>query len=98
MSGSDYTRANFGGLSTGEADFSLAARTLLQELSDLESKLQAKLAQWDGSAQAAYKGYQQQWSAAAHDMQNVVAQLGIAIGTANSNYQAAERANTGIWA
>jgi early secretory antigenic target protein ESAT-6 len=97
MSG-DYTRVNFGGMSTGEADFSLAARTLLTELDDLESKLKAKLAQWDGDAQHAYTGFQQQWHAAAMDMQNVVTQLGAAIGTANANYQAAERANTGIWA
>ncbi|MCW2886847.1 MAG: hypothetical protein QOE54_4200 [Streptosporangiaceae bacterium] len=99
MSGdSSYTRANFGGLSNGEADFSLAARTLLSELHDLETKLRAKLAQWDGDAQGAYWQFQKQWNAAAHDMQNVVGQLGVAIGTANANYQAAEKANTGIWA
>jgi len=92
-----YTRANFGGLTEGEAQFSLAARALLDELHDLEGKLRSKLSRWDGQAQEAYWRYQREWDAAAKDMQNVVAQLGAAIGEANANYQAAERANTGIW-
>ncbi|ACY96206.1 MULTISPECIES: WXG100 family type VII secretion target [Thermomonospora] len=95
---SDYTRANFGGLSEGEAQFSMTARALLDELTDLEGKLRAKLDRWDGDAQAAYWNYQKEWDAAAKDMQNVVAQLGVAIREAHDNYQAAERANTSIWA
>ncbi|MGK5550483.1 WXG100 family type VII secretion target [Actinomadura kijaniata] len=92
-----YTRANFGGLTEGEAQFSQAARALLDELSDLEGKLKTKLNQWEGGAQEAYWRFQKEWDTAAKDMQNVVAQLGVAIRDAHDNYQAAERANTGIW-
>jgi early secretory antigenic target protein ESAT-6 len=92
-----YTRANFGGLSEGEAAFSQAARALMDELNDLEGKLRTKLNQWDGQAQQSYWNFQKQWDAAAKDMQNVVAQLGLAIRDANENYQAAERSNTSIW-
>lgn len=97
MSGGDYTRANFGSLTEGESQFSLAARALMDELHDLEGKLRTKLAQWDGDAQGAYWIFQKQWDTAAKDMQNVVAQLGVAINDAHQNYTAAERANTGIW-
>ena len=31
------------------------------------------------------------------DMQGVLSQLGMVIGTANTNYQSAETANTGLW-
>jgi len=93
-----YTRANFGGLSEGEAQFSQAARALMDELNDLEGKLRNKLNQWEGGAQEAYWTYQKQWDAAAKDMQNVVSQLGLAIRDANDNYQQAERSNQGIWA
>ena len=31
------------------------------------------------------------------DMQQVLSQLGVVIGAANTNYQAAESANTGLW-
>ncbi|GAA1559567.1 hypothetical protein GCM10009678_48170 [Actinomadura kijaniata] len=92
-----YMRANFGGLTEGEAQFTQAARALMDELSDLEGKLKTKLNQWEGGAQEAYWRFQKEWDTAAKDMQNVVAQLGVAIRDAHDNYQAAERANTGIW-
>jgi 6 kDa early secretory antigenic target len=92
-----YTRANFGGLTEGEAQFSKAARALMDELSDLEGKLRTKLTQWEGGAQEAYWQYQKQWDAAAKDMQNIVAQLGLAIRDAHDNYQQAEKSNSGIW-
>ncbi|MGI5166782.1 WXG100 family type VII secretion target [Spirillospora sp. CA-253888] len=92
-----YTRANFGGLSEGEAAFSQAARALMDELNDLEGKLKTKLNQWEGGAQEAYWRFQKEWDTAAKDMQNVVSQLGLAIRDAHDNYQQAERANSGIW-
>lgn len=92
-----YTRADFGGLTQGEAQFTQAARALMDELNDLEGKLRTKLTQWEGSAQQAYWTYQQRWDAAAKDMQHVVQQLGLAIRDAHDNYQAAERTNSGIW-
>ncbi|MBA9003174.1 MULTISPECIES: WXG100 family type VII secretion target [Thermomonospora] len=97
MTDDSYTRANFGGLTEGEAQFSMAARALMDELNDLEAKLRTKLNRWDGQAQQAYWQFQKEWDAAAKDMQNVVTQLGVAIADANANYQAAERANMGIW-
>jgi 6 kDa early secretory antigenic target len=95
---SDYIDVHFGGLSEGEAQFALAARALLDELSDLESALKGKLSTWDGDAQAAYWVFQKKWAAAATDVQNIVTALGAAIGNAHANYTSAERANTGIWA
>jgi early secretory antigenic target protein ESAT-6 len=97
MSGDDYTRANFGALTAGEANFSLAARALRDELSDLEGKLNASLAQWEGDARTFYTQAKAKWDQAAADMQNVVQQLGVAIGDSHGNYQAAEKANTGLW-
>ena len=97
MSGDDYTRANFSGLSAGAENFSLAARALRDELSDLEGKLKANLAQWDGGAREAYWQAKAKWDKAANDMQTIVQALGGAIGDAHQNYQAAEKSNTSIW-
>jgi early secretory antigenic target protein ESAT-6 len=97
VSGDDYTSANFSGLSTGAAAFAQTASALMTELEDLEGKLKAKLAQWEGNAQSAYHTYQQQWSQSARDMQQIVSQLGTAISDSHDNYQAAERANTQNW-
>lgn len=97
MAGDDYTRANFGALSQGAGAFAQTASALMTELEDLEGKLKAKLSAWEGEAQTAYHTYQQQWNQSARDMQNIVTQLGTAINDSGENYQAAERANTGMW-
>jgi 6 kDa early secretory antigenic target len=97
VAGDDYTRANFGAIDQGASAFAQTASALMSELEDLEGKLKAKLAEWDGDAQQAYHRYQTQWQTSARDMQNIVTQLGTAIGDSGQNYQAAERANTNMW-
>lgn len=94
---SDYTRVIFSSMEQGEADFRQTYTSLVNEVSSLESQLQGSLSEWIGSAQQGYHEAQAQWNAAMGDMQQVLSQLGMVIGTANSNYQAAETANTGLW-
>jgi WXG100 family type VII secretion target len=94
---SDYTRVVFSAMEQGEADFKQTYGSLVSEISTLESQLQGNLSEWIGSAQAAYQQAQAQWNAAMADMQQVLNQLGMVIGTANSNYQSAESVNTQLW-
>jgi WXG100 family type VII secretion target len=93
----DYTRVVFSAMEQGEADFKQTYSSLVNEVSTLETQLQGNLAEWIGSAQQAYHEAQAQWNAAMADMQQVLSQLGVVIGAANTNYQAAETANTGLW-
>jgi 6 kDa early secretory antigenic target len=94
---SDYTRVVFSAMEQGEADFKQTYSSLVNEVSTLETQLQGNLSEWIGSAQQAYHEAQAQWNAAMADMQQVLSQLGLVIGAANTNYQAAETANTGLW-
>lgn len=94
---SDYTRANFGGLQTGQQDFLLAWRGLQDTLQDLEKDLEGSLSRWEGAAQGEYHRAKAQWNQAAQDMANVLNNLGGVIGTANENYSGAERSNASIW-
>jgi len=94
---SDYTRVVFSAMEQGEADFKQTYSSLVNEVSSLETQLQGNLSEWVGSAQQAYHEAQAQWNAAMADMQQVLSQLGMVIGAANSNYQSAETANTGLW-
>jgi 6 kDa early secretory antigenic target len=94
---SEYTRVIFSTMEQGEADFKQTYTSLVNEVSSLESQLQGNLSEWIGSAQQAYHEAQSQWNAAMADMQQVLSQLGMVIGTANGNYQQAEAANTGLW-
>jgi 6 kDa early secretory antigenic target len=93
----DYTRVVFSAMEQGEADFKQTYSSLVNEVSQLETQLQGNLSEWIGSAQQAYHEAQAQWNAAMADMQQVLSQLGLVIGAANANYQAAETANTGLW-
>ena len=95
---SDYTRVVFASMEQGEADFRQTYSSLVNEVSALESQLQGNLSEWIGSAQTAYQQAQAQWNAAMADMQQVLNQLGMVIGTANTNYQSAESTNTALWA
>jgi ESAT-6 family protein len=95
---SEYTRVVFSSMEQGEADFKQTYTSLVNEVQSLESQLQGNLSEWIGSAQQAYHDAQIQWNSAMADMQQVLSQLGMVIGTANTNYQSAEQANTGLWA
>jgi 6 kDa early secretory antigenic target len=63
------------------AEFSIAARKVLRELQDLESRLHAEHHHWDDDAQAAYWVFQKAWSTAAQDMHRAVGQLAISTAT-----------------
>jgi ESAT-6 family protein len=95
---SDYTKAVFGQLEQSQADFTSTYSNLQDTINTLDSQLRTHLAQWDGSAQAAYYSAKAVWDNAMADMANVLNQLGVVIGVANQNYTAAESANTQLWA
>jgi 6 kDa early secretory antigenic target len=94
---SEYTRAVFGQLQQSEADFAGTYSALQDTISTLDSQLRSSLAQWDGSAQQAYYTAKAVWDSAMANMASVLNQLGAVIGVADTNYQAAEAANTNLW-
>jgi len=93
----EYVLANFGALGEGEAAFAAAYNGLSSTVSDLQSKLQSNLADWDGSAQAAYAEAHAIWTQAIADMGQVITAMSQVIGTANENYENAERTNAAMF-
>jgi len=49
---SEYTRAVFGSLQTGEADFASTYAQLQSTISTLDGQLKSSLSQWDGGGTA----------------------------------------------
>jgi 6 kDa early secretory antigenic target len=94
---SEYTRAVFGSLQTGEADFAGTYAQLQATISTLDAQLRANLAQWDGQAQEAYYVAKAQWDAAMANMAAVLNNLRGVIGEANVNYSTTEAANAALW-
>ena len=93
----DYTRAVFGSLAQGEADFARIFGQLQQTTQTLESQLNASLDQWDGAAKEAYAVARAKRQAAEANMAAVLNNLRVVAGEANVNYQATESANAGLW-
>jgi WXG100 family type VII secretion target len=94
---SEYTRAVFGSLAQGEADFARIYAQVQQTTQTLESQLNASLDQWDGAAKEAYAVARAKWQAAEANMAAVLNNLRVVAGEANVNYQATEASNAGLW-
>jgi len=94
---SEYTRAVFGSLQTGEADFASTYAQLQSTISTLDAQLRSGLAQWDGDAQQAYYVAKTKWDAAMANMATVLNNLGAVVGEAQVNYSSTEVANAALW-
>jgi 6 kDa early secretory antigenic target len=94
---SEYTRAVFGSLQAGEADFASIFSQLQSTISTLDAQLRASLAQWDGQAQEAYYVAKARWDAAMANMAAVLNNLRAVVGEANVNYTSTEASNAALW-
>jgi 6 kDa early secretory antigenic target len=95
---SDFTKAVFGVMDQGAAEFASTYSQLVSTVDTLDSNLRASLDTWTGTAQAAYYEAKAAWDAAMADMAIVVQQLGQVVDAASSNFQQAESANRALWA
>jgi WXG100 family type VII secretion target len=66
-----------------------------QKLDDLRARLQKM--QWEGGDQAAYQSHQQQWDTAVRDINQLLNEIGGAVGVARENYVNTETSNTQLW-
>jgi early secretory antigenic target protein ESAT-6 len=90
-------KVDFQQLSQAADDLGKTAAHIQQELDELENFLKPLIATWEGSAQEAYKAAQDEWDKAAKNMQEICAKMGMAVNTANENYQAGEKKNAGLF-
>lgn len=90
-------KVTFGALEAARVDVAGTAGRISTALEDLKRFLAPMVATWEGQAAAEYRAEQQRWDTAAADLAAVLARIGAALGAANENYQAVERANTARW-
>jgi early secretory antigenic target protein ESAT-6 len=89
---------SFESLTTGQDSIKGVYAQLTATLDQLESDLQPMVSSWSGSAQESYVQCKKQWEEAALALSTVLSQIGTAVGTANENYRAAEKAAKSNWA
>ena len=90
-------KVTFSALGAAQADVAGTAARITGQLEDLKRFLAPMVATWQGQAAVEYRLKQRQWDAAATDIAAVLAQIGVALGTANDGYQQVERANAARW-
>ena len=97
MSDPSYLNIRFETLQQAEEDLGMAYAAVQSTIEELEMKLQAGLAQWNGPAQAAYQPVKKQWDAAVVHMAAVLGKAHVHMASAAEMWQAVERQNVSIW-
>ncbi len=86
---------NYAALEAAETQIKSISRAMDDKLATLRGKLQQIV--WEGQDQQRYAEHQAQWDRAVADLNQVLAQIGAAVGVANSNYQQTEQSNAQLW-
>jgi early secretory antigenic target protein ESAT-6 len=94
---SGEVRVTFGEIEAGRTNVAQTANSVQQTLDDLKQFLAPLVATYTGAAAEAWQVKQGEWDRAAADIQQVLANIGVALGTANDAYRQAESANAQRW-
>ncbi len=94
----DHILVTFGAVSQASADAASTAASLNAQLADLKAYLAPLVAAWEGQAASDYAAKQAQWDAAQQGLNDVLAQISRAVGTAHDTYTQTEATNAGMWA
>jgi ESAT-6 family protein len=90
-------KVTFGALEAARGDVAGTATRISSQLDDLKRFLAPLVATWEGQAATEYQARQRQWDTAATDLAAVLAQIGVALGTANESYRHVEQVNAARW-
>lgn len=95
---SGQMRVTFGELGAAQQNITGTVNVVNGQLDDLKSFLAPMVSTWDGTAAETYNALQRQWDTAAAELNQVLAQIATAVGTANDAYQQAESSNANRFA
>jgi 6 kDa early secretory antigenic target len=87
----------FGELESARSAIQTTWANISREMDDLKRYLQPMVETWTGEAASAYQAHQAKWDRSAADLNQVLNQIGVALGTSNENYQVGEAANKARW-
>jgi WXG100 family type VII secretion target len=73
------------------------AQQMNEQLDELRQLVARLTAGWQGQAQEDYRAKQAQWDTAAADLNQVLSQIGAALGAAYEGYLSTENANAARW-
>ena len=88
-------KVDYAALEHAQSQMQAIARNLDTKLDTLRSGLQKM--EWVGSDQQAYQAYQTKWDAAVRDINQILNEIGNAVGIAKENYMSTEMSNAKSW-
>jgi WXG100 family type VII secretion target len=87
----------FGELESARNSIQTTWTNISREMEELKRYLQPMAETWTGDASSAYQASQAKWDRSMSDLNQVLNQIGVALGTSNENYQAGEAKNRARW-
>ncbi|WP_327004207.1 WXG100 family type VII secretion target [Dactylosporangium sp. NBC_01737] len=90
-----YFQTNYAQMETASHTIKGISKAIDTELDTLRLRLQNMT--WDGKDREAYNQHQAQWDAAVKDMNNLLNEIGGAVGIARTNYITTEMENARVW-
>lgn len=95
---SDQIKVTFGQLQATQEQVQGTVASVNGLLGDLKSYLAPMVATWTGQAAENYNAKQAQWDQASNDLNEVLAAIGRALGSANEGFQTTENQNASRFA
>lgn len=87
----------FGEIANAQNSVTNTSQRINAQLDDLKRMLAPLVSRWQGQAATDYQAKQRQWDTSAADLNQVLSQIGVALGHANEGYQQVETANANRW-
>lgn len=94
---SDFTSVNYAAMETAQSQLRQAHGALVDEVRDLERKLETQLASWEGDARVAYREAKAQWDAAIDHMAQVLETASTTVGQISGTYQGTDASVARSW-
>jgi early secretory antigenic target protein ESAT-6 len=88
-------KVDYAVLESAHANMQSISKTIDSKLDTLRQMLDKM--HWEGQDKAAYEGHQAQWDAAVRDINQILNEIGGAVGVARENYVTTEMSNSKLW-
>jgi early secretory antigenic target protein ESAT-6 len=88
---------NFGALAQASGDIKHALDKLEHHLQELDTHGKSLMHTWDGAARNAYLARQQKWTAAAHDLSDILRHIQRALHESHNEYASTEKRATSLF-
>ena len=88
-------KVDYAVLESSHTQMQTIAKNIDEKLDTLRQGLQRMV--WDGNDQQSYQLHQQQWDNAIRDINQILNDIGVAVGMAKENYLTTEMSNSKLW-